>query len=297
MEKDNNNITKDGLMGKIILLMILFVVGLSFVLFFSPVKEQKIIHVSQNQTFSETVKILENENIVRHPKLFKLASKFLKINLKTGDYLFEKNSSFVEILLQLKMNNHKIKPVKIIIREGLNNQKIADLLSEKLLDFDKEEFIARASELEGRLFPDSYFFYPMTTEEEIIKEFKNNFDNRINPLKEKIEQSGKNLNDIIIMASILEGEANGEKDNRVISGILWKRLHINMPLQVDVDKDTYESKGLPSDPLNNPGLSSIKAALDPIDTNYLYYLHDKNGNVYYAKDYEEHKKNINLYLK
>lgn len=297
MEKDNNNKIKDNLIGKIILLMILFVVGLSFILFFSPVKEQKIIHVSQNQTFSETVKILENEDIVRHPKLFKLASKFLNINLKTGDYLFEKNSSFVEILLQLKMNNHKIKPVKIVIREGLNNQKIADLLSEKLLDFNKEEFIARAAGLEGRLFPDSYFFYPMTTEEEIVKELKNNFDNRINQLKEKIEQSGKDLNDIIIMASILEGEANGEKDNRVISGILWKRLNINMPLQVDVDKDTYESKGLPPGPLNNPGLSSIKAALDPMDTNYLYYLHDKNGNVYYAKDYEEHKKNINLYLK
>lgn len=297
MEKDNNNKIKDNLIGKIILLMILFVVGLSFILFFSPVKEQKIIHVSQNQTFSETVKILENEDIVRHPKLFKLASKFLNINLKTGDYLFEKNSSFVEILLQLKMNNHKIKPVKIVIREGLNNQKIADLLSEKLLDFNKEEFIARAAGLEGRLFPDSYFFYPMTTEEEIVKELKNNFDNRINQLKEKIEQSGKDLNDIIIMASILEGEANGEKDNRVISGILWKRLNINMPLQVDVDKDTYESKGLPPDPLNNPGLSSIKAALDPMDTNYLYYLHDKKGNVYYAKDYEEHKKNINLYLK
>lgn len=297
MEKDNNNKIKDNLIGKIILLMILFVVGLSFILFFSPVKEQKIIHVSQNQTFSETVKILENEDIVRHPKLFKLASKFLNINLKTGDYLFEKNSSFVEILLQLKMNNHKIKPVKIVIREGLNNQKIADLLSEKLLDFNKEEFIARAAGLEGRLFPDSYFFYLMTTEEEIVKELKNNFDNRINQLKEKIEQSGKDLNDIIIMASILEGEANGEKDNRVISGILWKRLNINMPLQVDVDKDTYESKGLPPGPLNNPGLSSIKAALDPMDTNYLYYLHDKNGNVYYAKDYEEHKKNINLYLK
>lgn len=297
MEKDNNNKIKDNLIGKIILLMILFVVGLSFILFFSPVKEQKIIHVSQNQTFSETVKILENEDIVRHPKLFKLASKFLNINLKTGDYLFEKNSSFVEILLQLKMNNHKIKPVKIVIREGLNNQKIADLLSEKLLDFNKEEFIARAAGLEGRLFPDSYFFYLMTTEEEIVIELKNNFDNRINQLKEKIEQSGKDLNDIIIMASILEGEANGEKDNRVISGILWKRLNINMPLQVDVDKDTYESKGLPPGPLNNPGLSSIKAALDPMDTNYLYYLHDKNGNVYYAKDYEEHKKNINLYLK
>lgn len=297
MEKDNNNKIKDNLIGKIILLMILFVVGLSFILFFSPVKEQKIIHVSQNQTFSETVKILENEDIVRHSKLFKLASKFLNINLKTGDYLFEKNSSFVEILLQLKMNNHKIKPVKIVIREGLNNQKIADLLSEKLLDFNKEEFIARAAGLEGRLFPDSYFFYPMTTEEEIVKELKNNFDNRINQLKEKIEQSGKDLNDIIIMASILEGEANGEKDNRVISGILWKRLNINMPLQVDVDKDTYESKGLPPGPLNNPGLSSIKAALDPMDTNYLYYLHDKKGNVYYAKDYEEHKKNINLYLK
>jgi UPF0755 protein len=297
METKDNQKTKDTLVGKIILFMVFFVLFLGFILFFSPVREEKIIHISSNQTFADTVKVLESEDIVNFPGLFTLASKVLNINLKTGDYLFEKNSSFVEILLQLKMNNHKIKPVKITIREGLNNQSIADLLNQKLESFDKNVFLELSQNLEGQLFPDSYFFFPLTTEEEVIKELKNNFNNQTNPLQEKIKETGKSLNDILVMASILEGEAKGEKDNRIISGILWKRLFINMPLQVDIDKKTYEAKGLPQKPLNNPGLSSIKAAIDPVDSNYLYYLHDNEGNAYYAKDYEEHKKNINLYLK
>ena len=111
------------------------------------------------------------------------------------------------------------------------------------------------------------------------------------------EKSGKSLLEIITMASILQGEASGENDIGIISGILWKRISLGMPLQVDVDKNTYTSKGLPSDPLNNPGLLSIEGALNPINSSYLYYLHDKNGNAHYAVTFEEHKRNISKYLK
>lgn len=297
MEPNNTKKTKNLGFYKIIFFMILFVLLLGFILFFSPVKEQQIIHVSNNQPLTDTIKILNDKGVIKFPKLFTLVAKVSNINLRTGDYLFEKNSSLVEVLLQLKTNNHKIKPIKITIREGLSNQDIAELLDQKLNNFDKNIFLELSKDLDGKLFPDSYFFFPLTTEDEIVKELKNNFNNRIIPLVDKIKETGKNLNDILVMASILEGEANGDKDNRVISGILWKRLTLNMPLQVDVDKETYKNKGLPQEPLNNPGLSSIKAAIDPVDSNYLYYLHDKEGNVYYAKDYEEHKKNISLYLK
>jgi UPF0755 protein len=70
-----------------------------------------------------------------------------------------------------------------------------------------------------------------------------------------------------------------------------------MPLQVDVYKKSYSLKGLPDNPINNPGIISIKASLNPKESNYLYYLHDKNGLIHFAKNFEEHKKNINEYLK
>ena len=70
-----------------------------------------------------------------------------------------------------------------------------------------------------------------------------------------------------------------------------------MPLQVDIDKSTYLEKGLPEKPLNNPGLLSIRAAINMENSSYLYYLHEKNGNVHYAVSFDEHKRNISKYLK
>ena len=69
-----------------------------------------------------------------------------------------------------------------------------------------------------------------------------------------------------------------------------------MPLQVDVEMNTYEFPGLPESPINNPGLLSIKASLHPTTTPYLYYLTGKDGKMRYAKTFDEHKKNIIKYL-
>ena len=125
----------------------------------------------------------------------------------------------------------------------------------------------------------------------------NNFNTHILPFKKNILDSGHSLSEIIIMASIIEKEAQGKEDSPIISGILWKRIKLGMYLQVDASKDTYNMKGLPLEPISNPGIIAIKAALYPIESPYLFYLHDKIGQVHFAKTFTEHKKNINLYLK
>jgi UPF0755 protein len=297
MDSEYNEIIKKKSFNKIRYLLVFLVIIFLGVFLSSSIKEDKIIHISNNQTFNQIVQKLNDEDIINKPDLFKIISKGLNLKIKSGDYLFKKNSSFIGVVYQIATGDHKVTPVKITIREGLTTEKIADILDQKLDNFNRVIFQEKTAGKEGRLFPDTYFFFPLTTEEEIVNEFINTFNLKTKDLRKQISLSDKTLEEILTMASILEGEANGEKDNKVISGILWKRLSINMPLQVDVDRETYSQKGLPNKPLNNPGLSSIKAAINPEESSYLYYIHDKNGNVYYAKNYEEHRKNINLYLK
>ena len=124
-----------------------------------------------------------------------------------------------------------------------------------------------------------------------------NFEKKILTLKPDIALSGKTEKEIIIMASLIEGEAKGDADREIISGILWRRITIGMPLQVDVALTTYKTKGLPNSPINNPGLEALKAAIYPKSSSYLYYLHDKKGVIHYAKSFNEHQKNVLKYLK
>jgi len=272
-----------------LLILVFGILVIFYISLYSSLKKDVIIHITKNESIQETVQLLKDNDVIDQPKTFLLLSKVFDLNIKTGDYLFLKGSTLPKVFLQLALNDHNIDPIKVTIREGLDNEQISRVIKKQNLNFNEELFLEKTKGLQGKLFPDTYFFYPMTTVEEIISEMNLNFKNKT-----------KNLflsSDELVMASILEGEANGDKDNKIISGILWKRLGIGMPLQVDVDKSTYHNKGLPDYPLNNPGLSSIKAAIDPRETNYLYYLHDNGGNVHYASNYEDHKKNIKLYLK
>ncbi len=99
------------------------------------------------------------------------------------------------------------------------------------------------------------------------------------------------------MASLLEKEAPDTLNRQIISGILWKRLSLGMPLQVDVDRDTYLHKGLPLGPITNPGLDAILAAATPTTTPYLYYLSDKDGKFHYSKTFDQQLANQRKYLK
>lgn len=281
------------------LALLVFIAVLCLVVYTPQRENDTIIHVSKSDTVSSISLVLKDKGVIQNSSLFKgvISLLYRDKKISTGDYKFSKNSSFSQIVWQLVTSNHKIDPIKVTIREGLDNQEIANLLELKVPNFDKDYFLEKTKYLQGYLFPDTYFFFPLSTTEEIIDEMSGNFEKRIEGLDIDLSSSSKKLEDIVIMASILEGEAKGSKDNEMISGILWKRLALGIPLQVDVDRTTYTKKGLPEKPLNNPGLSSIKAAMNPKTSNYLFYLHDDKGEVHYASNYTDHKKNINLYLK
>jgi UPF0755 protein len=284
----------------IVVLFLLFNI-IFYHFFLSAPKNSKstIIHVSQNQSLEHISKQLKEKNIVRNAFVFKLFASVFKSDRKIpkGDYLLKADWPAWRVAWMIVSGIHNVDILKITIKEGSTNKEIADLLSSKLSSFDKDLFLKMVEDKQGYLFPDTYFFYPFTTNEEIINELSNNFSRRIKTLNKDIKSNPKSLEDVIIMASIIQEEAHGESDSQLISGILWNRINIDMPIQVDVDRSTYKKVGLPERPISNPGLIAINASANPLESPYLYYLHDKSGKIYPATTYNEHLRNINKYLR
>ncbi len=242
---------------------------------------------------------LKNEHIIRSRVAFESFVIILggEKHIVSADYLFDKKLSVWEVALRIVGGLHHTAPVSVTIPEGFDVNQIADVFDVKLKNFDKVQFLLLAKDMEGYLFPDTYFFLTDANEKNVLKSMNDNFEKKIAPLNKDIVSSGKSEKDIIIMASIIERESKGDIDREIISGILWKRIKIGMPLQVDAAPETYQTKGLPKSPISNPGLLATTAALYPQNSTYLYYLHDKNGGIHYAKTFAEHVQNKLKYLK
>ena len=191
-------------------------------------------------------------------------------------------------------------------------------IKKNIPSFDNATFYNMAKSFEGYLFPDTYFFYSNVTPDQVIETLRNNFNQKIKTALLDIQASGKSLQDVITMASIVEREATSSTDRKMIAGVLWKRISISMPLQVDppfyyiLGKDSsqitlkdlamdspynlYKNKGLPPTPITNPGMSSILATVNPTTSNNLFFLSDKKGAIHYAPTYEGHVANKLKYL-
>ncbi len=282
-----------------VLIIGLVVVG-SYYLFGSPVRSKDAtLHFKNSDSLSTISKELEKNNIIRHPFVFKgiIYTLSLDRHIPAGDYLFKKDESFYRVILQVLRGEHGVEPIRITIKEGMTNEDITKLLADKISGFRKDLFVSDPKVKQGYLFPDTYFFFSLSTTDEIVNEITADFNKRISSLRNDINKSGKSLDEIITMASILEKEASGKDDIYVISGILWKRIKLGMLLQADAAPTTYKQSGLPDNPISNPGLLAIKAALNPKESPYLFYLHDDNGGVHYAVDFSQHRSNIAKYLK
>lgn len=173
----------------------------------------------------------------------------------------------------------------------------------------------RCFELEGYLFPDTYEIYSSDPPDAIIRKILTHTEQKMSAgLRTKIQESGYSVDEIITLASIIEKEAFGHDQMPYISSVLHNRLDEGMKLQCDVtinyvegaikpfisgDKNrynntynTYKCDGLPAGAICNPGLDAIKAALNPADTDYFYFITDANQNYYYAETWEEHLENL-----
>jgi UPF0755 protein len=187
-------------------------------------------------------------------------------------------------------------------------------------NFDQDEFVRITAAHEGYLFPDTYYFLPSISAAEVSEVLQKNFIKKIAVIADEIKTFNHPLGDVVKIASLLEEEARTTTSRRIIAGILWKRLSIGMPLQVDsafqyvdgkrnsvdltlndlkIDSpyNTYVHTGLPPTAITNPGLDALFSAVTPIKTAYLYYLSDKKGEMHYARTFEEHVANKDRYLR
>jgi len=309
---------------------------------------EKPFQIQKGQGFLEISKNLEREGLIKNKIYFNLYVFFTGNYKKfqTGEYLLSESMNIAQITKKL-VSGETIKE-KITIIEGWNLRDIGwyfenkglaqaeelfEIVGFPLVDYSKvtdlpepEDFSTdfdflkdkpKNVSLEGYLFPDTYYIRRQKTREEkgeigdIVRKMLKNFDRKLNQdLKEEIERQGKTIFEIVTMASMLEKEVRTLEDKKLVSGILWKRLENQIPLQVDatityitgkktvkVSKEetkidspynTYKYKGLPLGPICNPGLESIIAAIYPKKSEYWYYLSIPSGETIFSQTLQEH---------
>jgi UPF0755 protein len=279
----------------------------------------KVFSVISGQSLEEVTNSLYEMKAIRYPLIFRsyVILQGGEKSVQAGDYLLDKKQGPEALARRLVKGDFHLDTIRVTIPEGWNVYEISEYLSKTLINFDKEKFVKVSEPKEGYLFPDTYFVSPAIKPEDLVQRMAKTFNEKIQKVP-GLATSTYKVKDAIIMASILEREARSMEARRTIAGILWNRIKIGMPLQVDVSflyingKDTFDlsyadlkiddpyntyvNKGLPPGPIGNPGIDSIFAAINPINTKYLYFLTGKDGKMYYAKTFEEHKLNKVKYL-
>jgi UPF0755 protein len=277
-----------------------------------------IVTIEEGQSLSSVANELHDLGLIRSPFLFKVLGKIRGAQVKAGKYVFAQPVGLLRVEERVQDGAFGIVPTKVTFIEGSTVRDMARTLKKAFPDFDADAFLAEAIPLEGYLYPDTYQFFPDVTPHEVVVRLYANFSAHEEALNDQIETFDKPLKDDLVMASLLEKEARGLEERRMVAGILWNRVKLGMPLQVDAvfgyinDRKTYDpslsdlktesayntytNKGLPPGPIGNPSDVSILAAITPEKTDYLYYLTGRDGRMYYAKTFAEHKANRAKYL-
>ena len=302
------------------LIAILFVTAIYFPLEENSVT-QKVVNIPSGTNAKEIVDVLEKNEIIRKNNYtFRILIKLMKLEdqLKYGEYDLSPSMNMPQILDKLVKG--EVIVYKITIPEGYTHTQIAELLDKEEVA-EKETFLKLAKDSkkswEGYLFPDTYEVPKKYGAENMSKVMLSNF-NQIaieNEFTEKAEEIGFSLNEIIILASIIEKEVKFSEEKSKVSSVFYNRLEKGMKLQscatiqyileepkerldendlkIESPYNTYLYKGLPPGPICNPGLDSIMAALEPEEEDYLYFVLGENGKHIFSKTYQEHLRNKN----
>lgn len=280
---------------------------------------EKIVEIPYGYNTTQIRLLLEEEGIIRpYNYLFQIMIKLRRVEgkLQSGEYRFSPAQNLVQILDQLIQG--KVVLYRITIPEGFQAKQIARLLAERgIVEYDN--FLRLIEEdnqyQEGYLFPDTYEFPKNFGAENVLKLMRKNFEEvvykYVNP--EQDFPAGLNFHQLIILASIIEKEAQGSEDKPKIASVFYNRLAQGMRLQscatiqyllekprerltdqdltIDSPFNTYLYSGLPPAPICNPGLESILAAAQPAAEDYFYFVLGKDGHHVFSKTYQEHLNN------
>jgi len=311
----------------VLLLVFLYVRGINRPSNFQKAGSTTEILINKGESLDDISANLSKDGLINSRVLFKLYVIVNRKVIQAGRYYVPANLNMISLVELLGKGSFDL---KLTFLEGWTKDQIASYLDKKFSSDFGAEFLEDPSTKEGYMFPDTYFFAEKTVTPNVIsKALRDNFEEKVSSLQNEISPSGMSLDNVIILASIVEREAKSYEDRKIVAGILLKRMGNGWPLQADAtvqyirDKNncptpsanctywgplsssdlsiaspynTYINKGLPPTPICNPGLESIKAVLNYEETDYWYYLSDKDGNMHFAKTVGEHNENIKKYL-
>ena len=295
-------------------LILIFIVG--YVLMQPPREfSTEPVTIEPGTSALEISKQLEEQNVVRSFTLLyiTLLTLYEPSDLKAGMYVFDEPSTVFDVANTLANTVPQEDAIKVTFPEGFTHFEYNELVPEAFAT------TTDLTEYEGTLFPDTYFIPTSYSSQDVLSLLQETQTERLQPLQEAIAASNFTEEEVLILASIIEREANDETSMRLVSGILQTRLAIGMALQVDasvayglgkpgtqltrtdIETDgpfnTYTRPGLPPTAIANPGLQAIEAVLNPTPSDYLYYITGNDGNFYYAETLDQHNDNIARYLR
>lgn len=253
--------------------------------------------------------------------------RFWGVKIQEGGYYLYKNMSIWNKISKFK-KGPELKWIKVL--PGMRKEQIGEILGESFGWSDEE--VKKWNEVytrmkyeykEGVYFPDTYLIPVKEGGLDIANRMINNFNEKFAPYYDTAAEKNIQWTTALKIASLIQREAGGKEDMGVISGVIWNRLDKNMNLQIDATVqyakgktdgewwshvspsdlkiesvyNDYLNKGLPPTPICNPGIDAINAALNPAETECLFYLHDGNRQIHCAKTYEEHLENVKEYLR
>lgn len=303
--------------------------------------QEKIFIIEKGQGVNEISKNLHSQGFIKNSFIFETYVWLKKVEGKfqSGQYSLNTNLGTLAVIEKLTSGNVLSQEREIKIIEGWSIKDIGTYLEKENIvskdafltvakgddlrdtrDYDFLKSIPKENDIEGFLFPDTYRIYNNANAIEIRNKMLENFKEKLtDQMKQDIAIQGKNIYEIVTMASIIEKEVTDIKDMKKISDIFWRRIAQEIPLQscatiayvlgvnkkqytyedtrVESPYNTYLNQNLPPSPICNPGFNAINAAIYPEDNPYWYFLSDEEGNTIFSKTLEEHNRNKAKYLR
>lgn len=293
------------------------------------------VSIPKGTSAGKAITILKKAGVIRSSIFFKILFAIYghPRNIKAGTYLFDHPLSPFQVMEKVEKGDYLY--VRVTIPEGLRADEIFSILQSEgigqknkyLSLFNKTGEIASldpdVKNLEGYLFPSTYFIEPNSTESSVVSmmtgEFKMVWKNNF---KSDLEFKGLTPHYIVIMASLIEKETSLKEERALVSSVFVNRLRAGMPLQSDpsiiyalflenrwngdIRKEdmlikspynTYINRGLPPGPVCSPGLEAMKSAANPVESEYYYFVSKNNGSHTFSKNLEEHDRKVILYQK
>lgn len=313
----------------IVIMIIIITIWQCFKIVDTPlkIKDEEIIEVAEGDSFYGVLNKLSEEDKIKNEFLVKLYLKIrgIKPEVLAGTYKLD-NSMTLDEIITLLSNDSTIGKIYITIPEGYTIDDIATELEENNIcssedfinsvkNYDLPAYVSnnhnKRYNLEGFLFPDTYSFNENENADFVVKTMINRFEEVWQELVQSLNLSiaDDEIEKIVNVASIIEKEAVVDSERSLISSVIYNRIAIEMPLQIDatviysygyhIEKmyekhleidspyNTYMYYGLPIGPISNPGRASLMAALKPEKTDYLYYLLESEYTHYFTDNYDD----------